>query len=102
MITQSIKNIFLPNQSNKNQKTTPQSTLSYESYMSKRSNIIQILESLCSKLKFRNQTLYLALYLIDIIYVNKRSKLDYELTSVSCLLLAGRFLIIIMIIYMIL
>jgi len=78
MFTQSSKNIFSNINSNQN-------------YLSKRNMAIQILQSLCSKLKLRCQTFYLALYLVDIIFIIKKSYLNLELVSVSCLLLAGNY-----------
>ena len=76
MLAQSTRNIF-------------NSTSQNRSYSTKRSVVIHTLQSLCSKLKFRSQTFYLALYLVDIIFINKNHYLNAEIVAVCCLLLSG-------------
>lgn len=63
------------------------------SYMNKREELIRNLRVLFNKLKFRNQTFYLAVLMMDLILCNHQET-KLELVSVVCLILAGNDVVI--------
>jgi len=69
--------------------------LKHSNYISKRNNIFRSMQQLCTRLNFREQTLYLAIFYLDIIYTNTNNSalnsINTELASVCCVLLAGIF-----------
>jgi len=74
-------------------KNTPNIKLKKNSlYLNKREELIRNMRTIFNKLKFRNQTFYLSIHLLDLIMsCTKDSKM--ELISIICLILAGKIIL---------
>lgn len=60
------------------------------SYLNKRTSIIHNLKYINKKLKFRVQTVFLAVHYLDYIMFNVETDICHELIALSSLLLAGK------------
>ena len=67
-------------------------TNNFKLYLEKRSNLINLIRGANSKLKFRSQTFFLAVYYMDLIFSRINDLvLKYEFYSICCLLIAAKF-----------
>ncbi len=62
-------------------------------YLKNRKYLVKLLKYLAYKLKFQNQTLYLSIYLMDIVFNHPEFEISHKLESyaISCIMIAAKF-----------
>ena len=67
-------------------------------YINSRKNLISLIHKISTRMNFKSQTYFLAIYLLDIIFSNEESielinnkKVNYDKLSLSCLLISSKY-----------
>jgi hypothetical protein len=64
-------------------------------YIRDRNFLIGLIKSINYKLRFKFQTFFLAVYYMDLIYnTHKITEFEKELIAITCLMLAGKYILI--------